>query len=226
MSVQPARAPQSRQHRSLQRKVKVGQKQLRLSDDEYRDILWSEATKTSSSECSISELERIVSRMVSLGFKPMPKKGAKRTAQHPMAKKARAMWISLHQLGAIRNPSEKALEAFAKRQLGCDRLILANQSHAFRLIEALKAMAERNGWRQTDDTGNNLGIRELKHGLCEAILAKLVRVGEVPTFWTIYIAAYRLCGIELGSDGPVSAEGYADLAGALGAKLNGPGGVV
>ncbi|MFX8708345.1 regulatory protein GemA, partial [Acinetobacter baumannii] len=67
---------------------------------------------------------------------------------HPMARKARALWISLHKLGVVHNPSEQALEAFAKRQLGCEKLVWARQSDAYRLIEALKSMAERAGWRQ------------------------------------------------------------------------------
>ena len=58
------------------------------------------------------------------------------------------MWISLYNLGAVRNPSEEALEAFATRQLRVERLQWANQSHCYKLIEALKAMAERAGWHQ------------------------------------------------------------------------------
>ena len=58
------------------------------------------------------------------------------------------MWISLHQLGAVRDPSEAALEAFARRQLGVDRLRWAVASEANALIEALKQMAERAGWSQ------------------------------------------------------------------------------
>jgi phage gp16-like protein len=48
-----------------------------------------------------------------------PKKaGEPAAADHPFAAKARALWISLYHLGAIDNPSEQALEAFARRQLG------------------------------------------------------------------------------------------------------------
>jgi hypothetical protein len=66
----------------------------------------------------------------------------------PLALKARAMWKSLWNLGAVRSGDERALEAFAKRQLGVDRLQWADAAIAYRLIEALKGMAERAGWPQ------------------------------------------------------------------------------
>ncbi len=58
------------------------------------------------------------------------------------------MWISLHQLGVVRDPSEAALERFGARQLGVERLAWAGGSEGYRLIEALKAMAQRAGWDQ------------------------------------------------------------------------------
>ena len=48
----------------------------------------------------------------------------------------------------MRNRSESALEAFAARQLHVDRLQWADQAQVYKLIEALKAMAERAGWSQ------------------------------------------------------------------------------
>lgn len=212
------RTPDPR-HRGLQAKIMVAKKQLQLAEDDYRQILADETGKTSSRDCSVSELEAVVRRLQGLGFRPVPAKGSKGAAQHKLARKARAMWISLHHLGAVRNPSDKAMEAFACRQLGCERLVWAKQSHGFKLIEALKAMAEREGWRQTDANGNNLTVRNLKIGLCEAILAKLMAAGEVPADWDLSIAAWRLAGLDLGSGGPVTLEGYDTLAKVLGDHL-------
>jgi len=79
------------------------------------------------------------------GAAPVARRSA---ADSPVALKARALWISLHQLGVVRDGSDRALEAFAKRQLKVDRLQWADQSLAYKLIEALKAMAERAGWSQ------------------------------------------------------------------------------
>ncbi|PZR32272.1 regulatory protein GemA, partial [Caulobacter segnis] len=103
------------------------------------------------------ELENLVAHFRAQGFVPKAIAGGRqqsavqrgpRRADHPVAKKARAMWISLHQLGVVENASEKALETFAKRQLGVERMQWMDQGLGFKLVEALKAMAEREGWSQ------------------------------------------------------------------------------
>ncbi|MEM6265918.1 MAG: regulatory protein GemA [Pseudomonadota bacterium] len=209
--------------RSMIGKVHVAKKQLALIDDDYRQILLNETGQTSLAACTSDQLLKVIKRLEALGFKPVPAKGT-RPAQHKMAKKARALWISLYHLGVVRNPDERALEVFAKRQLKCEKLVWAKQSHGFRLVEALKAMAVEGGWRQTDRNGNNLSVRALQEGLCEAILTKLIKLGEVPSDWTIDIAAWRLCGIETAAFGPITADGYNAIAKALGDKLRAAGG--
>jgi phage gp16-like protein len=226
---QPAQFnPADRRRRAMLAKIHVAKKQLGLADDDYRQIMLDETGRSSAADCTEAELERALERFEARGFKPLPKAGAtspaNRPAQHPMARKARALWISLHHLNAVQNASEKALEAFAKRQLKCERLVWANQSDAYKLIEALKAMAVRHGWPQTDVSGNNLSPRALHEGLCTAILWKLKGAGEVPADWTIDIAAFRLCGIQTGAEGPMDAEAYQRLAKALGDKLRAAGG--
>lgn len=221
----PAQFDRSASHRrAMTAKIHVAKKQLALADDDYRQILLDVAGRSSSADCTDAELEKVIKRLQEIGFKPLVKSGGTRPAQHPMARKARALWISLYHLGAVRSPDEKALESFAKRQLGCERLVWANQSDGYRLIEALKAMAERHGWAQTDANGNNLSVMRLREGLCEAILGKLKAAGIVPADWTIDIAAFRLCGIEPGANGPITAEGYDNIAHALGRKLRAAGG--
>ncbi|MEO0872541.1 MAG: regulatory protein GemA [Pseudomonadota bacterium] len=217
------RADQRR--RAMLAKVHIGKKELGLHNDDYRQILQDETGHSSAGDCDVAQLERVLSRFKARGWKPLPKaRGGARPASHPMAKKARALWISLYQLGVVRDPSEKALEAFAKRQLKCEKLAWAKQSHGGKLVEALKDMAQRNGWAQVDANGNRLPVRELKEGLCKAILAKMVEIGEVPADWTIDVAAWRLCGIDTAENGPMSGESYADLAEALGRKLRDAGG--
>jgi len=221
----PARFDRAEQRRrAMLAKIHVGCKKLGMAEDDYRQILLEETGKISAGECGEAALEKVLRRFEALGFKPMPKKGTAGAAQHPMARKARALWISLYHLGAVRNSSERALEAFAKRQLGCERLVWAKQSEAYRLIEALKAMAERHGWPQVDASGNNLSPRQLHESLCRAILWKLKGAGEVPADWTIDIAAWRLAGIETGAEGPMDVEAYQRLAAVLGEKLRAAGG--
>lgn len=225
----PAQFDRASTHRrSMLAKIHVAKKQLALADDDYRQILLQETGRNSAGDCTEAELERTLNRLQSLGFKPLAKKprtaASTRPAQHPVARKARALWISLYHLGAVRSPAEPALEAFAKRQLGCEKLVWAKQSDGFKLIEALKAMATKHGWPQVDPNGCSFSVRELNERLCTAILWKLKGMDEVPSDWTIDTAAFRLCGIETGAEGPMGAEAYQRLAKALGDKLRAAGG--
>ena len=128
-------------------KVHLARKELGIADEDYRHILAGLTGHDSCATMSDAQLHAVIADMKRRGWKEGAP-SARRAADTPMAKKARALWLGLHQLGVIRNPSEQALEAFARRQLRCDRMQWADQSQAFRLIEALKAMAERAGWSQ------------------------------------------------------------------------------
>lgn len=222
----PARFDRSATHRrAMLAKIHLAKKSLQLDEDDYRNILMQEAGRSSAGDCTEAELDRVLGRLQALGFKPLPKAGGSaRPAQHPMARKARALWISLYHLGEVRSPKEAALEAFAKRQLGCEKLVWAKQSDGYKLIEALKAMATKGGWPQVDANGNAWTVMRLKENLCEAILVKLKAAGVAHPDWNLNVAAFRLCGIEPGADGPVTAEGYDRIAHALGKQLRAAGG--
>ncbi len=219
----PATFDRASQHRrALIAKIHVAKKQLAMDEDDYRQILLDLTQHQSLTQCTEAELERVIGALKAKGFKPLPSRNGKPTAQHPSARKARALWISLYQLGVVRNGSEEALEAFARRQLKCERLVWARQSDSFKLIEALKQMAERAGWRQSDAKGKRLHPMLLQRGLCEQILFRLQELQVAPVKWTLADAAWKLCGIRLPdivSSPADQAEAFAALAGALGRKL-------
>ena len=218
------RAAQTRN--ALLGKVHIAKKQLKLSDDDYRSIVFRHCGAFSSAEASETELNAIVEEMKSKGFKPLPRIGGKRSnagraADHPSARKARAMWISLYQLGAIDNPSEAALEAFARRQVKTEKLQWANQSHVYKLIEALKAMGERDGWGQSVEGLKKAAVPlALKRRLVTAIHARLVEKNVVPADWTLDETVFRLTGTEI-EHGVLflSIEQAEAIARDLGAKL-------
>jgi phage gp16-like protein len=221
LPARPARFDAGSQHRrSMIAKIQIAKKQLAMAEDDYRQALMDQTGHDSLTRCSDPQLARVLEFMKSKGFSSSP---SGKAASHPMARKARALWISLHQLGAVRNPSDQALEAFAKRQLGCEKLRWANQSDAYKLIEALKAMAERAGWPQHSIvTLKQLTPIQLQTSLCEAILKKLKAAGVVPADWALHVAQWRLCGIgEQGSGdrGQWTSEDWSRLAAALGEKL-------
>ena len=144
-----AAAPKFAPHphrRAMTAKLHLARKELGLSEVDYRAVLERVTGKTSAADLNDRHLEAALDEFKRQGWQQ--KKGASRPADHPSARKARALWISLHQLGVVRNPSEKALEAFACKQMHCEQLQWADQAKTYKLIEALKAMATCAGWDQ------------------------------------------------------------------------------
>ena len=134
--------------RGMLAKVHIAKQQLRMVDDDYRAVLLRVAGRVSAADLTDRELVDVLAEFERLGFTAKAKRPGPKPADHPLARKARALWISLGHLGAIDDPSESALEAFARRQLGCAKMQWADQRLGYRLIEALKGMADRHGWSQ------------------------------------------------------------------------------
>lgn len=166
--------------------VQIAKRDLGLDDDTYRDVLERVTGKRSSTSCTDAQLREVLAEFKAKGWTPKVVQGGKAAApararraapaDHPSAKKARALWISLWNLGEVRDSSEPALEAFAARQLGVERLQWADQALSYKLIEALKAMAERAGWSQHVSTAMGTGpqrLKMLKVGLLKAQAARL-----------------------------------------------------
>jgi phage gp16-like protein len=207
-------------------KVHVAKKELGLLDDDYRAMLIRVTGKPSSAQCSPAELRALLDEMKAKGFKAKPatgrRGGAAAAADHPVARKARALWVSLHHLGAIANPSEQALEAFARRQLKVAKLQWADQAQGYKLIEALKAIGERNGWsfKSTWNDGRQPSVKVLKVRLVERLQQLLTDAGIAPVSWTLRQLAWHLAGMEREGPVPFWSESDLDLlARALGDKL-------
>lgn len=175
-------------------KVQIARKELGLQEDDYRSILERLTGRTSSADCSDAELGRVLDEFRAKGWVPKVVVGGKakvgmaptsagtaprsipnRPADHPAAKKARALWLSLWNLGEVRDSSEAALEAFARRQLKVERLQWADQALTYKLIEALKAMAGRAGWDQSPSVPPSEHVFTLKARLW---IAQESRLGD------------------------------------------------
>jgi len=185
----------SQHRRSLIAKVHIAKSQLRMVEDDYRAIMLRVTGNSSAAQCTDAELVALLKEFEGKGFTAKAKKPGARPADHPVARKARALWISLHQLGAIADPSDRALEAFAQRQLGVAKLQWADQALGYKLIEALKAIGNRAGWDQ-DLTGVRPGAQliVLKRNLVYALFKKLRDVDAVPRAWTIDRAVFEFSG--------------------------------
>ena len=197
-AIAKAKAATDPHRRALIAKVHIAPKQLGMTEEDYRAVMRRITGQLSAATCDVEQLEALLAEFTRMGFRAIqtgPKKGGgAQRADHPVARKARAMWISLGLLCAIEDHSESALEAFARRQLGCAKLQWMNQAQADRLIEGLKAIGERHGWCQSvAGLAKVHHLHALKHALCEAILDKLKRAGEATSNWDLGEAAWRLC---------------------------------
>ncbi len=141
--------PSANNRQRLIRLIHVAKRDLQMDDDSYRAALAKVAKKTSAADLTVPELERTLEYLKRCGFKVRSKsKPAKAApsrpmAQDPEAKKIRALWLFLHELGAVQNPSEEALAAYVKRIAKVDALQWINGYQAETLIESMKKWAMR-----------------------------------------------------------------------------------
>jgi phage gp16-like protein len=130
-------------------KLAIARKELGLDEQTYRAILERLTGHRSATLCSDGQLGLVLDELKAKGWKPQARKP--RLVDPPAVRKARALWISLHQLGVVRDRSDAAMAAFGKRQLRAERLEWNDMGQMFKLVEALKAMATRAGWDQAGD---------------------------------------------------------------------------
>ena len=161
----------------LIRLIHVGKRELGLDDEIYRALLMGSVQKDSTSAMSVPELERVLERMKRSGFKvrvksarpPAQSRPGRPLAQYPEARKVRALWLFLHQLGAVKNPSEEALAAYVKRIAKVDALQWTNGDQTEALIETWKKWAMRYLPGQ---------VREMAQTLSEAIKTGSVTLSD------------------------------------------------
>jgi phage gp16-like protein len=124
--------------------IHVGQRQLGLADEDYRDLLERATGKRSSADMSERERGAVIEAMKLLGFKPAPAAGARaKKAPKAYVGKIYALWGELERLGALADPSPKGLCAFVHRQTGLDRAEWLGPEQANKVTEGLKAWVAR-----------------------------------------------------------------------------------
>lgn len=131
--------------------IHVAKRDLKMDDDTYRTVLMQVGKKSSCSDMSIIELERVLSYFKRQGFKvktrtnrrPPSSPRSRALADDADSKKIRALWLFMHQLGVVQDPSEKALAAYVKRITRVEALQWVNGHQAVQLIETLKKWAMR-----------------------------------------------------------------------------------
>ncbi|WP_081818745.1 gp16 family protein [Pseudomonas sp. PH1b] len=127
--------------------IHVARRELRMDDDTYRLMLSGMVGlegATSTADLSVPNLQRVLEQLKQLGFKPRPNKvGTRPRANDEQSRKIRSLWLELHDLGAVRDPSEEALANFVKSMTKVSALQWLNVAQASRVIENLKQWQRR-----------------------------------------------------------------------------------
>lgn len=137
--------------------IHIAKSQLHLDEDTYRHLLTEQTGKNSTKKMNKSELVIVFEHMKSLGFKTTPAKnaGKLKQADDAQSKKIRSLWLTLHELGAVRNSSERALASYVERQTGKSALQFVSTADASRVIESLKQWQQRIEDSHTIDVNHN-----------------------------------------------------------------------
>lgn len=99
---------------------------------------------TSSADLSVPNLHRVLEQLKQRGFTVRPKKAQQRPkAEDAESRKIRSLWLTLHYLGAVRDPSEEALGKFVLNMTGVAALWWLKGPQASRVIESLKQWQQR-----------------------------------------------------------------------------------
>lgn len=115
----------------------------KMDEPTYRTMLRTAGGADSTSTMDIKQLERVLAQAKVAGFVVRAKSADRRQDTRPEALKVRALWLFLHELGAVKNPSEAALAAYVLRIAKVDDLHWAHSQAMHRLIETMKKWAMR-----------------------------------------------------------------------------------
>lgn len=130
--------------------IHVARRELGMADESYRTMLANMPAlggRTSSADLSIDGLELVLDQLKAKGFKVRPK-SKKKAPDLPLAddrqsRRIRQLWLSLHEQGAVRDPSERALASFVQRMVGVSALQWLSTDQASQVIENLKKWRHR-----------------------------------------------------------------------------------
>ncbi|WP_311515316.1 gp16 family protein [Oligella urethralis] len=130
----------------LIRLIQIAKRELGMDDETYRAILMEIGNEDSSTKLTVSELEQVLEHMKKCGFKVVPKSkkiGKMTMANDEQSKMIRGLWLELHNLGAVQNPSEYSLSRYVKRITGIDLLQWTTAKQKSKVIETLKKWLDR-----------------------------------------------------------------------------------
>lgn len=167
--------------------VRAACKRLGIEDEDRHTIQLEVTGKASLSDMSLAEIGQVLDRLNKDWKGPM--------GHRAHVGKVRALWWTLYWLGAVEQPNDDAIGAFVERQTGRAKIQFLGNKEAFRVIEALKSWAAREGVRWPDQARLNALIhhsvdltlpRLERHAVLDAIAAKLRQAGRLKAGYETY----------------------------------------
>lgn len=174
-------------------KIKIGAKALALTDDSYRDLLERLTGHRSAAELNFGQRMAVIDHLKGLGA--YRRRSARRAGERPLAEgaqasKIRALWLALHHLGEVIEPSEQALMRFVERSAGIAALQWLDPKAADTVIRALKGWCERVGFRQpTPAEARRLDAARAIAGMAPGGMPLAAKVALIDAQWRALIAA-------------------------------------
>lgn len=115
----------------------------RMDEPTYRTMLQTAGGADSTAKMGVPALMRVLEQAKKAGFKVRSKASDRRQDTSAEARKVRALWLFLHELQAVRDPSEAALATYVRRIAHVDDMRWADSQAMRRLIETMKKWAMR-----------------------------------------------------------------------------------
>lgn len=142
-----SRTPEDTARKAAIKKIHARARELDMDDEVRRDLQQRVTGVESCRDMTVGQLDAVLREMGARTSGPR----AGGTPALPHARKIRALWLSLWQLGAVHDPSETALDAFVRRQTDVSSLRFLGGRDADVVIEALKDWCDREGFQVPAD---------------------------------------------------------------------------
>ena len=163
--------------------IHVAKRELSLDEELYRSVLKELTDKTSCSKMNIDELNQVLEHFKTVGFKVKKKSTTNRKTPKsnrsvsPESGKIRAIWITMHQQGFVRDSSEQALDNYISRMLNRKTLgknisfhcQFLNSSQAVKVLEILKNWHKRELIKWLDEKWQALRLHQRFNSLNHCI---------------------------------------------------------
>lgn len=128
-------------------KIHMAKKQLGLDDDTYRQILWQVGKVESAADLDLAGRSKLIQHFKDKGWKPKRSKKYSPKSRHKdeknQADKIRALWITMHNQGIVRDGSEQALNHYINRMVAVAQVGWLHGKKANTIIESLKQWQAR-----------------------------------------------------------------------------------